>query len=254
MRKKWRRVAGLVMTEGVLLAGLVLLLTINRTEWIIRTDILTADRLIRFSWIAWAAVSVIANAVLLLAHFQRIRRAKAAAIKLTFSPDKVQDPAAIRGELTRFMTARPQLRELLQQGLDQLDSIARTKEKMREILERNQLSQLDQAAQALDSAEQTLCRKLVLMLNRALLCDPEEENARRREQVFQQHVQYMRTFLGENENVLNRCEKLLSETVRYVEEKKAGRDTMDLQIMTGVIHSLYDEGIHMEIRQGGTGE
>ena len=151
-------------------------------------------------------------------------------------------------ELTRFITERPQLEPLLQQGLDQLDNIARKKEKMSEILDRNEVSLLSEASDALKDAEQTLCRKLILVLNRALLCDPEEENAQRKQEVYAEHARYMQVFLSENEDVLNRCEKLLAETVRYVEEKKAGSDNMDLQIMTDVIHSLYNDGIRMDMK------
>jgi hypothetical protein len=252
MRNKGRGTAWLILMEAAILAGICGLLAIDRTEWIIRMGIRRADQLISLLWIAWAAAAAALNIAYLVFMIVRIRRANAAQVKLTFAQDKAQDPAEIRRELTRFMGERPRLKALLQQGLDQLDNIDRKKERMREILERNELSLLSQASDALDDAEQSLCRKLILILNRALLCDPEEENARRREAVFEQHARYMQTFLAENEDVLNRCEKLLEETVRYVEERKAGKDTMDLQIMTGVIRSLYDEGIRMETRQGGT--
>ena len=44
------------------------------------------------------------------------------------------------------------------------------------------------------------------------------------------------------------CETLLTQTVRYVEEKKAGREDMDLQVMTDVIRSLANDGIRMDAR------
>lgn len=248
MKKKGIRIAGLVIIEGALLAGLIWLLSINRTEWIIHMGILQADRLITVSWIAWTAIAVLVNLSLLFAWIKRRKHIAAVPIKLTFSPDKVQDPAEMQKELTRFITERPQLEPLLQQGLDQLDNIARKKEKMSEILDRNEVSLLSEASDALKDAEQTLCRKLILVLNRALLCDPEEENARRKQEVYAEHARYMQVFLSENEDVLNRCEKLLAETVRYVEEKKAGSDNMDLQIMTDVIHSLYNDGIRMDMK------
>ena len=248
MRKRGLRIAGLVIIEGALLAGLIWLLKINRTEWIIRMGILQADRLITASWIAWAALAVLMNLSFLFAWLKRRKHIAAVPIKLTFSPDKVQDPAEMQKELTRFITKRPQLEPLLQQGLDQLENIARKKEKMSEILDRNEVSLLSEANDALKDAEQTLCRKLILVLNRALLCDPEEENAQRKQEVYAEHARYMQVFLSENEDVLNRCEKLLAETVRYVEEKKAGSDNMDLQIMTDVIHSLYNDGIRMDMK------
>ena len=167
-------------------------------------------------------------------------------MKLTFAPDKVLAPDEIRRELQRFQADRPQLHDLLEQGIDQLDNVTRKKDKMSEILQRNDVSLLSQASGALSSAEQTLCRKLVLVLNRALLCDPDEENVHRREAVYAEHARAMQVFLTENEDILNRCETLLTETVRYVEEKKAGRDSMDLQVMTDVIHSLANDGIRMD--------
>jgi hypothetical protein len=248
MKKKGLRIVGLVIIEGALLAGLVWLLGINRTEWIIRMGILQADRLIMVSWIAWIILAALINLFLLFTWLKRRKHMAAAPIKLTFSPDKVQDPAEMQKELTRFIAERPQLEPLLQQGLDQLENIARKKEKMNEILDRNEVSLLSEASDALGDAEQTLCRKLILVLNRALLCDPEEENASRKQEVYAEHARYIQTFLSENEDVLNRCEKLLAETVRYVEEKKAGSDDMDLQIMTDVIHSLYNDGIRMDVK------
>lgn len=246
MKKTLTLPARLILMEAILLAGLVWLLSINRTEWIIRFGILQAERYILLCWIAWGALTVALHVGVLIGGLRRKKRADAMPIKLTFAPDKVLAPEDIRRELQRFQTDRPQLHELLEQGIDQLDNIARKKAKMSELLERNDVSLLSQASGALSSAEQTLCRKLVLVLNRALLCDPDEENARRREAVYAEHARAMQVFLTENEDVLNRCETLLTETVRYVEEKKAGRDTMDLQIMTDVIHSLANDGIRMD--------
>lgn len=248
MRKSRRWTASWILLLGVELAGLVWLLGIDRTEWIIRLGIVDADKWIRVCWLLWAAISVLADLLFLSAWHRLRRREKAMPIKLTFAQDKLQNPESIRNELSRFISERPQLEQLLQQGLDQLENITRKKEKMSEILERNDISLLSEAANALGDAEQTICRKLILVLNRALLCDPEEENVRRKEEVYTEHARYMQAFLTENEDVLNRCEKLLGETVRYVEEKKAGLETMDLQIMTDVIRSLYNDGIKMETK------
>ena len=242
---RWK--ARLIFMETALLIGLLMLVGINRNEWIIRMGVVTADGLILACRIGWSALAVLGNIAFFIALASARKRQSAAPIKLTFAPDKVLAPGEIRRELIRFKADRPQLTELLDQGLSQLDNITRKKEKMAEILERNDVSLLSQAADALSGAEQTLCRKLVLVLNRALLCDPEEKNARRRETVYQEHARAMQVFLTENEDVLNRCETLLTETVRYVEEKKAGRETMDLQIMTDVIHSLASDGIRMEM-------
>ena len=167
-------------------------------------------------------------------------------MKVSFAPDKPLEPAEIRGELLRFQETRPQLRELLEQGVDQLDNIARKKQKMVELISRNDVSLLSQASNALTDAEQSLCRRLALVLNRALLCDPQEENPNRREAVYAEHARSIQTFLAQNEDVLNRCDQLLTETVRYVEEKKAGRDSIDLQVMTDVIRSLANDGIRMD--------
>ena len=234
------------LTEGLLLAGLLWLVSINRTDWIIRFGIVRADQLILLSWIGWGALAVALHVGMLIGFLKRRRQAAAREVKLTFAPDKTLDPLEIRRELLRFEETRPQLRELLEQGVDQLDNIARKKEKMVELISRNDVSLLSQASNALTDAEQGLCRKLALVLNRALLCDPEEENLQRREAVYAEHAKTIQAFLAENEDVLNRCDQLLTETVRYVEEKKAGRDTMDLQVMTDVIHSLTNDGIRMD--------
>lgn len=251
MKRQPRERARLWLLEGALLLGLAWLLGIDRTDWIIRFGIVQADRLILLSWIGWGVLAVAGNIAYFTAVAKRARRDAAMPLKISFAPDQALTPSQIRAELIRYRGERPLLSELLDQGLSQLDNIARKKEKMAEILERNDVSLLSQASDALASAEQTLCRKLVLVLNRALLCDPEEKNVRRKEAVFQEHARTMQVFLMENEEVLNRCETLLTETVRYVEEKKAGRETMDLQIMTDVIRSLAGDGIRMDMGKGG---
>lgn len=248
MKASWVDKARLILIEAVSLCGLLWLLTLKREDLIIRFGIRSADALLPLAWAGWAVAAVGLNVLYLLGRRRAQKRRAAAPIKLTFAADKALDPAELRRELARFQQERPQLTALLQQGLDQLDNIDRKKEKMSELLERNELSLLSQASGALAAAEQTLCRKLVLVLNRALLCDPQEENARRREAVYQEHARAMQVFLNENEDVLNRCETLLTETVRFVEEKKAGRETMDLQIMTDVIHSLANDGIRMNMQ------
>ncbi len=248
MKTPWVRKARLILIEAVLLVGLLWLLTLSRTDMIIRYGIRSADALTVLYWVVWGVLAVGLNIAYWIAATRAKKRRDAMPIKLTFAPDKPLDPAEIRAELTRFQTERPQLAQLLSQGLDQLDNIARKQAKMTELIERNEVNLLSQAQEALTSAEQTLCRKLVLVLNRALLCDPQEANARRREAVFAEHARTIQVFLTENEDVLNRCETLLTETVRYVEEKKAGRETMDLQVMTDVIRSLANDGIRMDAR------
>lgn len=248
MKGSSRRKALLLLTEGALLLGLLWVLTIDRTAWIIRFGYTQTQQLIVLSWVAWGALTVAIHVGMLIGAVRRRRREAAQPVKLTFAPDQALDPVEIAKELTRFKVDRPQLSDLLDQGLGQLSNIQRKKEKMAEILERNDVSLLSQASGALADAEQTLCRKLVLVLNRALLCDPLEKNTSRREAVYREHARTMQVFLTENEDVLNRCETLLTETVRYVEEKKAGRENMDLQIMTDVIRSLASGGIRMDAK------
>ena len=248
MKNSWVHNARLILTETVLLVALLWLLTLSRTEMIVRYGYRNAGTLTTLYWVVWGVLAVGANALFLLGERTRRKRLAATPIQLTFAPDRALDPAEMRAELVRFTAERPQLAPLLAQGLDQLDNIARKQAKMAELIQRNDLNILGQAQGALGSAEQTLCRKLVLVLNRALLCDPQEANARRREAVYQEHARTIQVFLTENEDVLNRCETLLTETVRYVEEKKAGRETMDLQVMTDVIRSLANDGIRMDAR------
>jgi hypothetical protein len=248
MKMTWVRKARLILLEAVLLVGLIWLLTLSRTEMIIRYGIRSADTLRVVYWAAWGVLAVGLNAAYIFGARRRKKQREAEPIRLTFAPDSVLAPAEIRAELLRFQGERPQLAQLLAQGLSQLDNIDRKQAKMAELIARNDVNLLSQAQEALTSAEQTLCRKLVLVLNRALLCDPLEVNPRRREAVFAEHARAMQVFLTENEDVLNRCETLLTETVRYVEEKKAGRETMDLQVMTDVIRSLANDGIRMDAR------
>ena len=246
MNMKPRRGNLVWLVEAVFLAGLVAVLRLDRTALIIRYGLISADRLILLARVLWGALFIAVHVGLLLGARRAAAKRAAAPLQLNFAPDQPLEPDAIRAELMRFQAQRPQLAALPEQGASQLDKIRSKKSKMAEILQRNDVALLGQASGALLDAEQTLCRKLVLVINRALLCDPEEKNTRRQDAVYRQHAQAMQVFLMENEEILNRCETLLTETVQYVEEKKAGRDGMDLQIMTDVIRSLTRDGIRLE--------
>ena len=127
MKKTRTLPARLIPMEAILLVALVWLLTINRTEWIINFGILQADRYILLCWIAWGALTVALHVGVLIGSLKRKKHADAMPMKLTFAPDKVLAPDEIRRELQRFQADRPQLHDLLEQGIDQLDNITRKK-------------------------------------------------------------------------------------------------------------------------------
>jgi hypothetical protein len=169
---------------------------------------------------------------------RQLERSAAYSVKLSL--DKEQRPEVIRGEITRLLGVRPRLKESLTLGLAQMDSIDRKQARLREILDRSDTASLNEVVSTLDGAEQTVCRNLVRVLNRAILWDPYEANKPGKEAVFEGHKKYIGRILDKNENVLTMCDTLLAETVSYLGEKTSDADdgALGLMAMTEVMRSL----------------
>ncbi|MDR1203944.1 MAG: hypothetical protein LBL26_00470 [Peptococcaceae bacterium] len=238
MWEKWLRKAGIFY--GCVAAGAVILRLIDRTWLIISMGIVTADALLLGGRILLACVFLAGSAVLFTGWRKSWQLERSAAYAVKLSLDKTQSPGVIRGEITRLLGVRPRLKEPLTLGLSQMDSIDRKQAKLKEILDRNDAASLNEVVSTLDEAEQTVCKNLVRVLNRAILWDPYEANKPGKEAVFEGHQRYIGRILDKNESILTMCDTLLAETVSYLGEKTSGADdgALGLVAMTEVMRSL----------------
>jgi hypothetical protein len=238
LRKKGLRKAALFY--ACIAAGAAALRLINRTWLIITVGIVAADALLRGGWALLACAFLTGSGVLFAGWRKSRRLERGAAYSVRFSLDKEQDPAVIRGEITGLLGVRPKLKELLTQGLSQMDSMDRKQAKLKEILDRNSASSLNEVVSTLDGTEQTVCKNLVRVLNRAILWDPYEANKPGKEAIFDEHKKYIGRILDKNESILTMCDTLLAETVSYLGEKTSGADdgALGLAAMTDVMRSL----------------
>lgn len=238
MRKKWLRNA--VIFYGCVAAGAAALCLADRTWLIITMGIAAANALRTGGWILLACVFLAGSAVLMVRRRKSRQLERIAAYSVKLSLDKKQNPEVIRGEITRLTEVRPRLKEPLALGLSQMDSIDRKQAKLKEILDRNDAAALNEVVSTLDETEQTVCKNLVRVLNRAILWDPYEANKPGKEAVFEGHKKYIARILDKNENILTMCDTLLAETVSYLGEKSADADggALGLMAMTEVMRSL----------------
>jgi hypothetical protein len=224
---------------GIAVCALILCL-INRTWLIITIGIAATDILLTGGKILLACAFLAGVAVSLIRWQKTKGLQQESPQAVVFSLDKQQEPALIRKELTRLISIRPRLKDLLTWGLAQMDSIDRKQAKLKEILDRNQVASMNEVVSTLDGAEQTLCKNLVRVLNRGILWDPHEVNKPGKAAVFEEHKRYIGQILDKNENILTMCDTLLAETVSYLGEKTYDADdgALGLKAMTEVMHSL----------------
>jgi hypothetical protein len=216
---------------------------VGRTRLIISIGVTATDALFLITRVA-SGLAVAAGLVYHIKGLLKKHKARLAAKKVenlaAFPLDKAIDTAAIREELSRQMTERPKLSNILAQVLSQMDSMDRKQAKLNEILVRNNNSTLGEAVSTLDAAEQTLCRNTLKILNRVLLWDTLEADNPGKKALYEEHENYFRKTLATNDKILTMCDTLLVETACYLNERSSGVDdgSVELEAMTSVIRSL----------------
>ncbi|MDL2253085.1 hypothetical protein LJC49_03325 [Ruminococcaceae bacterium OttesenSCG-928-I18] len=228
--------------DAVLILLALLFSSLSRTELIIRFGVGLTDLLLVAGWVVLGALAVAGNAlwITLAVKHARRNRLPGPAPKLTLSPKEQLDPMRIREELLAYKKQRPALQQAIDQAISQMDSMDRKQEKLGEVFERNRVQTLGEVAATVDDTEQALCRNMVKIINRITIWDPQEVGKKGKEEIFREHRAYILKFLDRNDELLLMCDKLLAETVCYVDEKDATPDqsALHLQVMTETIGSL----------------
>lgn len=233
-------IPALAVVNGVVLAAVLALLLTDKNNLIIRLGIVAAQALQKVGWVAAGALFVAGNGVILAKMLGQRKTPTPRQMPIEIFPKDRVDPDYIRQELTRFSQERPALRQQIAEALAQMDSIDRKQAKIGNIFERNQVGSLGEVASTVDDAEHGICLNMVKIINRMILWDPMEWNKPGKEEIYAGHMAYIQKCLSRNEEILSKCDILLSETVSYIDEQNSGSDSkqLHLDVMTETIQSL----------------
>jgi len=230
-----------VVFNAVLLILVICFSMLDKNTLIITIGIVFANVVLTGGWILIAAVFAAGNIVWIVKLLKnRKKKILPEYVPLEFSEKERMDPEQIREELRRFNADRSLLRNQIAEALAQMDSMDRKQAKMDKILQRNQISTLDEVVSTIDGTEQSMFRNIQKIINRMILWDPMEWNKPGKEEIYAGHLKYIKKILAYNDEMLSKCDILMGETVNYIDEKDSGADTsgLHLEAMTKTIQSL----------------
>ena len=241
-KKTWIQVG--IFYAGLSILALLAFLLMDRTAMIIAVGVKRTDFLLLFRNIILGA-AFLAGTVFFVLTFLKTRTNKTKHSG-SFKPhvydlDKQIDPLKIYTDLAHFQSTLPRLKDHFVQAGKQLDSIERKQVKIADILKRNNIETLSEVLNTMENAEQSLCKNIVKIINRASLWEPEEANNLNKADVYNEHQEYIVKKLSQNDEILDLTDKLLSETVSYMNEKTPDQDDVyGLEAMTEAIKSLRE--------------
>lgn len=232
---------GLIVYNVVLLAASLFFSSIKKADMVIYLGVTVADILPVVFWILILLLFAVGN--LLMVRRILIKRkimAEANIPDIQFTGTSELSPDEVRRELIKYKPGRPKLSGRIDTVLEQMDSMDRKQAKLQQIFSQNKVETLHEVEQVVDQAEQAMCRNNVKILNRVILWDPLEWNKAGKEQIYAQHTAYIEKYIGINEDILSKCDILLSETVDYVNEKNDDMQSgqMHLDVMTETVQAL----------------
>lgn len=228
-----------IVFDALLLAAAAVFAHIDKADLVIYFGVVIADIITAAVWIGIALLFLINNIQMILRLICSNRK-QPLPIELTITYDKAIAPEDIRKEIARYRRERPALQDCFDHATAQMDSIDRKQAKIKQLFDKNAIGTLNDVIHVVDDAEQAICRNMIKILNRAILWDPMEWNQRGKERIYAQHRAYILQYLERNNQILEKCDILLSETVDYVNEKDSANDNgqLHLDVMTETIQTL----------------
>lgn len=241
-----KTILGWVLTDGLLAVLAVILATLNRSTLIIYFGVAGAGALTVALWAVLGVLAVGLNLFWLRRALKSRKRPAKALDVASFTSNGRIETDALRAELEKYRRERPALEEPLQQAVAQMNSMDRKQEKLKELFERNQVVSLGDVDATLDDTEQAMCGNIAKIVNRAILWDPLEWDKPEKREIYAEHRAYIQQMLAQNDQVLLMCDRLLSETVQYVDEKSTRPDSgqMHLEVMTETVQTLRKLNSH----------
>ena len=231
----------LIALNTTLIALVIFFLSISRSDMIIYLGVSAADILTIVFWSVIAAVFILGNGILILRILKEKHSNSAVDVLVAQIDEKVRlSPEEIRSEIKNYTSLYPNLTNFTNALWSQMDSIDRKQENLKQIFRKNSVNNLDTVDAAVDQAEQNICRNAVKILNRITIWDPLEVNKSGKEEIYAQHRAYISKYIDSNEDILSKCDILLSETVDYINEKDSTGEAgnLHLDIMTETVQAL----------------
>ncbi|MGF7011946.1 hypothetical protein M2146_002500 [Lachnospiraceae bacterium PF1-22] len=229
---------------AVAIIAFIITFTIPKTSFIIWFGIAMTN-------ILFIAVRVLSLLVVGVAIFLLIRSQKEVSahkkkesvrnIKVNTNSDYDQDYIA------NLLSLKKEEIEGLEKELDclqgQMASMDRKQDKIREILERNQTKSLQSVENTLINVEQVIFSNIIKILNRADLWDNEEYHLESKREIYVEHRTRIKKLIDVNDNLLNKTDELLSETIKYLNAKDGDNvGSSQLETMLSTIQSLTNKG------------
>jgi hypothetical protein len=233
----WKK---MLILNVLVVAGIIYLLTFDNTGMIAARGILWTNRVISLLWLIAGAAFAIGNAVIIRNYFKNQYRPKRTIpeSKLTLDEKEALDIDKVAEQIFNLRRERPQLRDIFSQAMDQIDS-AREKQSQIRTVFRNAPRKMDDVVATIDETAQTICANLSRLVKRAVIWNPEDADKKGRSDILAEHKKYMRKYLDKNEEILAMCDKLISETLTYLEESDSGSDnSVSLESTTAMIQTL----------------
>lgn len=226
MRKKILYRMGVL---DLILVGLIAILSNwDRTNMIISMGVKAADSLLGTGKIV---LELLFGAVTII-HLWWWWQARPAKLSEADKPGlqsqiaKELDLEEIRKDLLGMVDKRPTLAELLNQALEQIDSLYRKHNRLEDVTRRDKLVYDQQASAALQNTEGVMCANFVKILNYADLCDPKEKWSER-SSVNESKIQ---EYLNQNKKLLDQCGDLIAKTVDFGDGQVDSPDVKSIDI------------------------
>jgi hypothetical protein len=228
----------LIAFNAVALIGLVFLLLIDKDEMLIQYGTHGARTMTVLLWAGWGVLVVFFNFLILRGLARSMRRPKKSIPSMVLDEKELTDIDKVADQIFRIRQEKPQLKDIFAQCMNQVD-IAKEKQAAIRTVFTHTKSKMDDVVATIDDAVLAMCSNFNKILKRAILWTPEDASRSIRSGSDDIHRKYMQLHLNKNEEILDMCSKLISETLSYIEESDSGTDSsVSLESTTSMIRTL----------------
>jgi hypothetical protein len=228
----------LIIFNAAAIAGLVFLLLMDNNELLIQYGTHGARIVTILLWAGWGVLAVFINFLILRGWARTIRRPKKSIPSMVLDERELTDIDKVADQIFRIRQEKPQLKDIFAQCMNQVD-IAKEKQAHIRTVFTHTRSKMDDVVATIDEAVQAICSNFNKIIKRAILWTPEDASRAIRTGGEDLHRKYMQLHLNKNEEILDMCSKLISETLSYIEETESGSDSsVSLESTTSMIRTL----------------
>jgi|GEM_PF-3321515 len=235
----------------IILIGFIVLffMHMNKVSMIISMGIQTANLILNIVLAALILIFLVGNFLVYrisrrtIERERHIKRARKEARREEDELKKEQNtnsPRYVRSELEKLIPVRPRLRLELGEGLDQITSIERKEEKFSEILRRNrETTSLNEVMNTIHETKDSICLNLSKIVNRAIIWDPNEVEAKK--EIYDVSKGFIYGYLKLNDRLLDKCNILLNDALVFIEGRSGNSNSeIGLDVMIDTMKTLHN--------------